>query len=430
MSRFRTLALVLILFLAFVLLELLIGSRTALPSPERDHSSLNTNRWGTMALQEVCARLGLRTQRWGAAFRPGFLRPQETLLLLDPQLVPTPDEYRALWESLRSGATLILALSGERRDLPLSLLGSVEAKRWRPELASELTLAYLGLTAHPTGTATRLLVPQQARQGVLAGVGAVDIPSARRLRPGVANDTIRQQAQELWGDKALPLSLPGLSARQTLLQDSAGRVLVRFTLDRGLIYVLSEVETFSNERLGQADNAVLAVNLIFSRGRPGRVLFDEYHHGVLLPTEMPTDLNYHAFWVAMGLALLALMIYLAGYGWRLGRPAPAAEPPRRSVLEYVAALASLYQAARAGGLAVNLIAGDFRRRLAERLRLPASAPDDLLVQVARRRGPATSLEFLLRRLATLSAEDRLPDAEVVRLVRTLSDIEEALFPHG
>ncbi len=430
MSRFKTLALVLVLFLVFVLLELLIGSRTALPSPERDHSSLNTNRWGTMALQEVCARLGLPTRRWGAAFRPGFLRPGETLLILDPQLLPTPDEYRTLWEAIRGGATLIVAFSGERREAPLSLVGTAEAKRWQPEAASDLTLAYLGLRARPTGAATRLMVPEEARHGVLTGVGAVEIPSAQRLLPGATADSIRQQAEELWDDKAPSFSLPGLSARQTLLQDSAGRVLVRFALGRGLIYVLSEVETFSNERLDQADNAVLAVNLIFASDRPGRVLFDEYHHGLLLPTEMPSDLNYRAFWVALGLALLALMIYLSGYGWRLGRPFPVVEPSRRSVLEYVAALASLYQTARAGGLAVSLVAGDFRRRLAERLRLPASAPDDLLVEAARSRGWATSLEALLPRLATLSENDRLPDAEVVRLVRTISYIEEALLPHG
>jgi hypothetical protein len=431
MSRARTVALVLVLFAAFVLLELLVGTRTAPPSPDRDHSSRNPNRWGTEALQDTLTRLGLTTEQSGAPFRADFLRPGDALLVLDPQLLPSPREYAALWEAVRRGATVIIAVSGERRELPLELAGSPEAARWDPPAATDLTLAYLGLSVRAAGEAGRLQVPPARQAGVLAGVQAVEIPSAERLRPGADADRLRQEAGAAWGSAPLPRPLPGLSPPGALLQDPAGGVLLHFSLGRGVVYVLSEVEIFSNEHLDQADNAVLAVNLVTAE-RPGgheraSVLFDEYHHGWLQPAALPGELHYAAFAGSLWLAVLALVVFLSGYGWRLGRPAPPVVPLRRSALEYVRAIASLYQAASAGGLAVSLAAGDFRRRLAASLRLPAHAADDLLVQVASVRGPSGArLADLLRRLDAVSEEARLSDAEVTRLFREISDMEESL----
>jgi hypothetical protein len=97
----------------------------------------------------------------------------------------------------------------------------------------------------------------------------------------------------------------------------------------------------------------------------------------------------------------------------------------------VAALASLYRSAQAGGLAVGLIGGAFRQHLAERLGLPRSAPTEALAQAAGRLSlPTAPLAALLPRLVTVQEEDRLPDREVVRLVREISELEEALSAHG
>ena len=429
MSRLRTVALVLVLFAAFVLLEFIVGTRTAPPSPDRDHSSSNANHWGLLGLQETLARLGRKTEQSGAPFRAEFLRPGDTLLVLDPQLAPQAQEYAALWEAVRQGATLVLAVNGETRDLPLKLAGSAEAARWHPRAATDLTLAYLGLSLRASGAAGRLEVPATRQGGVLTGVQAVEVPSAGRLVSGVDREALTEEAAKV--QAPLPERVAGLSPPEPLLQDPAGKVLVRFSLGQGTVYALSEVELFSNERLDQADNAVLAVNLATAAAQPGRVIFDEYHHGELRATELPGDLRYGALAGAEGLALLALVVFLSGYFWRLGRPAPPGEPPRRSALEYVRAIATLYREAGAGGLAVSLAAGDFRRRLAASLHLPAQAPDHLLVEAAAARGPAGArLDELLRRLNAISEEDRLSDAEVVRLFREITALEEALIPHG
>ena len=431
MSRLQTVGLVLLLFVPFVLLELLLGSRSALPSTERDHTSLNANAWGTMALREVCGRLGMPAERWGGPFRGGFLRPGEVLLMLDPQQVPRPEEYQALWQAVREGATVIIAVTNARRERPPSLAPAGGDQQWDPQAAGDLTLAYLNLQRTVTGAATHLTVPEEHQRGRLTGVTTVEVPSPARLRLGADPARLRKTTEAFWGKGTAAPAPEKVSARETLLEDEGGAVLVRCALGKGAVFVVSEVEIFSNERLDQADNAILAVNLVAAAGRPTRVLFDEYHHGLRLRSTVPGDLNYAAFPAAMWLAALALVIFLSGYFWRFGRPTPALSPPRRSALEYVAALATLYQSAEAGGLAVSLVGGEFRRRLTEHLPLPLLTPDEALVEAAGSRGLSPSrLEALLRRLAAVNEEDRLSDAEVVRLIREISDMEEALQPHG
>ncbi len=430
MSRLKTVGLVLLIFVPFVLVELLVGSSATLPSQERDHTTLNPNEWGTMALLEVCQRLDMQADRWGAPFRSGFLRPGEALLILDPQQVPQPEEFRALWAAVREGATVIVAVSQVERELSPTLRSARIEKQWSPRAAGDLTLAYLNLQRASGGQVARLTVPEEDQRGPLAGVVQVEMPSAERLRRGVEAKRLREAVEEFWG-KGRPVPKPEKTgAPETLLGDKDGAVLVRCALGKGAVYVVSEVEMFSNEHLDAADNAVLAVNLVTVAGRPGRVLFDEYHHGLLLASTVPGRLNYAAFASAMWLALLALVIFMSGYFWRRGRAAPATRPPRRSALEHVAAIASLYRAAEAGGLAVSLVGGEFRRRLRERWGLPALAPDETLVQAAAERGLAPSrLAELLRRLAAVNEEDRLSEAEVVRLIREISDMEEqALSP--
>ena len=425
MSRLKTLGLVLLIFVPFVLVELLLGSRGAAPSRERDHTSLNPNNWGTMALLETCQRLGMPVERWGAPFREGFLRPGETLLMLDPQQVPRPEEFRALWAAVREGATAIVSVSAVERQLPPMLQPRRQEKQWSPRAAADLTLAYLNLQRTAEGEAARLTTPEEDQRGPLAGVTQVEVPSGERVRLGVDGARLREAVEEFWGKEQPLPKREKTGAPETLLGDTEGAVLLRCPLGKGAVYVVSEVETFSNEHLDAADNAVLAVNLVTAAGRPGRVVFDEYHHGLLLTSAAPGHLNYGAFSAAMWLALLALAVFMSGYFWRLGRAAPASRPPRRSALEHVAAIASLYQAAEAGGLAVSLAGGEFRRRLRERWGLPASTSDETLVGAAEARGVSPSrLAELLRRLAAVQEEDRLGDAEVVRLIREISEVEE------
>ncbi len=432
MGRLKTAGLVVGLFVFFLLVEMLMGSRSAPPSQERDHSSLSTNRWGTQALLEVCQRLGLAVERSGQPFQEGFLRPGEVLLMLGPQLVPQPEEYEALWAAVQGGAVLVLGVSGEETHAPLAMLGAGEAGRWDPRAATALTLAYLGLRLHPSGAPAQVPVTAAQAPSSLSAAAAVQVPSAHRLRRESDPARLRRWLESAIGkERAAGMRPLEVSRLQVLARDEGGIAVAALTVGRGSIYVLSEVEMLSNEWLGKADNAVLGLGLITAGGYPRRVVFDEYHHGRVTSAPPPSDLNYPAFRTAVWLALAALAIYTLGFAWRFGRPKPAGEPPRRSVLEYVEALAGLYREAGAGGLALRTIGGDFRRHLAERLGLPVQIPDDMLIRAAAGRGmEASRLRAVLSRVASLSEDDRLPEAEVLRLTREIADLEEVISQHG
>jgi len=352
--------------------------------------------------------------------------------MLGPQLLPQPEEYEALWEAVRRGAILVLGVSGEGAAAPFPMLDSGEAERWDPEAATALTLAYLGLRLQPSGAPAR--VPVTAAQGPapLSAAATVQVPSGQRLHREPDPARLRRWLESAIGTERSGALRPLKVTRSEILaRDEGGIVAAALRLGGGTVYVLSEVEILSNEWLGQADNAVFGLGLLTAGGYPGRVVFDEYHHGRVAPPAAPSDLNYPAFQAAAGLALAALALYTLGFAWRFGRPRPAGEPPRRSVLEYVEALAGLYREARAGGLALRTIGGEFRRRLAERLRLPVGVPDDVLVRAAADGGLDVSrLTAILSRVSSLSEEDRLPEREVLRLTRDIADLEEVISKHG
>lgn len=425
MSRLKTLALVLGLFGFFILLQVVFGQRQA-PSLARDYSTLNTNRWGMQGLYEVCQRLELPTVRIGCRFQKGFVRPGEVLLILNAQVVPTVAEYEALWEAVYAGAQLIVAVSGEPGD---SLDGAGYGPGGGPtqQMATPLTLAYLGLVLTPSGRMGLIHLPPEARRGPAANVEELQMPSSYRLDRMVNSNRIERLAQVVLDEDRPVPPLLREARYQVIAQDEEGIIVAGFRLGKGRVYAVSEGELFSNEQLGEADNAVLALNLITANDRPSRVLFDEYHHGIILSTTPPPDLNYPAFGAAMWLAFAALAIFTLGHLWRWGRPRGSQEPPRRSVLEYVGAFAALYREGRAGGAVIRRVGEDFRRRLTERLHLPIRASDQELVRaVADRGGQAGRLEALLQRCQAVSEDDRVGEREVFQFVQQVSDMEEAL----
>lgn len=426
MSRLKTVALVLGLFVFFILLQVVLGPGQA-PSLERDHSTLNTNRWGMQGLYEVCQRLDLPTVRIGTRFQKGFVQPGEVLLILNAQVVPTVAEYEALWEAVYEGAQVIVAVCGEQGDTISCSGGLCPVGAHNQQMTTTLTLAYLGLVLKPSGRMGLIHLPPEARRGPAANVEELQMPSNYRLARVADSGRIEQLAGAvLEEDRPVPPLLEE-AEYQVIAEDEDGIVAAGFRLGQGRVYVVSEVELFSNEQLGEADNAVLALNLITAQGRPSRVLFDEYHHGILLSTAPPADLNYRAFGAAMWLAFAALAIFTLGHLWRWGRPRGSQEPSRRSVLEYVGAFAALYREARAGGAVIRRVGEDFRRRLAERLHLPVRAGDQELIQAAAERGSEVgSLEALLQRWETLSEDDRVGEREVLEFVQQVSDLEEAL----
>ena len=192
-----------------------------------------------------------------------------------------------------------------------------------------------------------------------------------------------------------------------LCQDKMGTVLaVARQEEAGLLYVCSDAGLFSNDRLDQADNAILAINL--AEAAPGgRVIFDEFHQGY---GERPSLAAYlwhrPRRWVSLQL-LVALCLFLLSAATRFGRVMPEpARIRRRDPAEYVRSLASLYQSARAAPQALRIIYLHVLSDLAFSLGLPRNASmrqiADALSTLRPKLAPE-ALEALARTEAALSS---------------------------
>jgi hypothetical protein len=101
----------------------------------------------------------------------------------------------------------------------------------------------------------------------------------------------------------------------------------------GGVILLADAALVSNQSIGLADNGVLAVRI----SGTGAVYFDEYVHGFGIGQGLagvPTAM------VSLGMALMAVVIWMWGVGSRFGPPQQADRalpPPRAAYLDGVAA---------------------------------------------------------------------------------------------
>jgi len=190
---------------------------------------------------------------------------------------------------------------------------------------------------------------------------------------------------------------------QPLLSDADGVLVMRVRIGQGMIDVISDADILGNGQIGQADNIVLAMNLIYARGIPEAVYFDEYHHG------------RHARQFDRSL-------------WRFGRPVPLKAESRRSLAEHIAAFAGLYQGAQATGAALAKIAQRFRWRLTQVTGLPPSAdPRDLARAVGQSFAvDSEGLTALLMELNTIDADAKLSETQMLSLTRRIATFEEVI----
>lgn len=117
-----------------------------------------------------------------------------------------------------------------------------------------------------------------------------------------------------------------------------------YRLGEGSATIVAEPAMFSNAALRQADNAALAAHLLSAGGRS--VVFDEFYHGLTI--------RGNVFWLmtqrAYGVLALMLVAVAGLRAWRnavyLGPPLPERTATRRTVAEYVEAMARLFERAK------------------------------------------------------------------------------------
>lgn len=417
----KSLLLIAGLLLLFCTLAVFLA-RSSRRDPIRDHSSLRTNAWGTKALAELCRASGLKAVTWDKS-TSALTDGQQVLCLFDPSLSLDRYQVQGLLDWVKQGGVLLVGADLEESH---NLTLAMSATSVGPD---EALLAALGLRLEKAryNECTQSVLPTGPE---LREVKALYVPSPYRLRPGTTAEFSKLE-QSLSARERERLRVQPLAplSWESLVSDETGSILLRAVHGRGRLYALAEVEMFANKHLEAADNVVLAANLLFAPRAP-KVYFDERIHVVRVGlSEDARELDPAlALWTLYAV-LLALALYLSSRGWRFGAPVPPANPPRRSALEFVNALADLYRRAGARQAVLDLLRQSFRRKLAAAAGIAADLPSRTLATAVAARRPVDEKQLLALLLRLEPTGTQPSEQELLALSRQMAEIEEALT-HG
>ena len=181
---------------------------------------------------------------------------------------------------------------------------------------------------------------------VQAGIKA-QIPVDDRLLP-IAGQTLTRGVEQL-STQTVPHLMEktwslqanddgNLALNLLLRSDDRAVAFWQISAGQGQIFLSLAPDLFSNQRLGQSDNARFLANLLGQAlARDGKVIFDDYHFGLSElydPERFFSDSRLHRTLAFLGLMWL---LYVAGYSNRLApvRP-PAPKPSMRDFVDVTA----------------------------------------------------------------------------------------------
>ncbi|MGH8898707.1 MAG: DUF4350 domain-containing protein [Egibacteraceae bacterium] len=207
-----------------------------------------------------------------------------------------------------------------------------------------------------------------------------------------------------------------------------GAWLVAKRMGDGVVVALGGPTVFVNERLGTADNALLATSLLAPGGRGVRGSSPGTARVTILRPAKPgegdaslTDLlppRVRAAFVQLGVAFALVVAWRAR---RLGRPVLERTPVRIPGSELVIAVGNLLQQTRGRRRSAALLRADLRRTLTERLGLPPSTPSDAVAAAVAARVDAQEVR------SALDGPDPATDEDLVRLARAVEGVRQALL---
>lgn len=210
-----------------------------------------------------------------------------------------------------------------------------------------------------------------------------------------------------------------------------GDWLVATPLGRGTVVALGGAGPFVNSRLGQADAAGLAVALLApTPGTPTQVVSDQAPDAAEIGAEpaegddgMFAGLPARAR--VAGIQLLVAFLGLALWrGRRLGRPVPEDPPVEVPGSELVVAVGHLYQRGRHRQRAAQLLAGQARRALADRLGLPRGSDPRTIAEVAASRTGLPAYQIA----AAVAPADPPDDEALLALAAATDALAASLAP--
>ncbi|MBA4018937.1 MAG: hypothetical protein C0483_17350 [Pirellula sp.] len=405
--------------LAVFLLLLVIVSGIASLLGEPDSGGMGIDSYGTRwnggrATYELLAELGVPVQRQIAP--PTSDLPESTTLVFwqpDPELVSVEPAYltRLLAWVERGGRIIAVPRSssdpdrqGKRSDMtsgkPVTLLSALELNNVEVDLLPVTSPSSADVSHVLSGRAGRIRRGAEEQWEETWRPRALQWVDARVEGKGsLLPVAARSRSCRLPQDGNAELSGRGLkNASGTLLYTTSGgesyTVAAAFKRGRGEIILLADPTLLFNVGLATADNGVLVYDLLAAGGRT--VVFDEFYHGLAVrgnPLFLLTRARY-----AVGAAIIMLLVGL--YVWRqaltLGPPLATRPRSRRTIVEYVEAMARLFQRGEQSRRFV--LEETYRgalRTLAERFGLTAvdAEPPQIAAAMARRK-PQESTRFL------------------------------------
>ncbi|MFY9611517.1 MAG: DUF4350 domain-containing protein [Blastocatellia bacterium] len=212
--------------------------------------------------------------------------------------------------------------------------------------------------------------------------------------------------------------------------DGKAAVLADARVGKGRLILLTDPHVVANNGLSEADNVVVALNLVADQPG-GKIAFDEYHHGYGTSTTSGGLLAYFRGtpvpWM-MGQAALIALVVVYTYGRRFARPIPLRQERRTTNFEFVSSMANITRLAQASDLAMQNIYSEFRKQLCRFSGLPVKVDTARLADVAGSRAgiDSRSLGALLARCEEVAGGEKVNDSELLKLVSRIRELETEL----
>ncbi len=445
-------AIITVVTLAVVSLLVSVIQLTRPPDSDgKGWDSYGTRAFGQRALFEILEELGVPVSR-GLMPPLGYLGPDVCMAFLDPDpnLANAEPEYlRRAADWVAEGGTVVLAAPAADYVSRRSIMEGIFTEPTTQTTAMEL-LGLEGIRMDSVGEREDRTPATSASSSAWPPLTRPQGPSKRpadwteKLLPAVIKPGSSQSLRVRCGGSLAHLSgkVTRLRAPEKGLQviakdgatsptgwvkaetdDGTLTVAAVYPIDRGRVVVIAEPELLANHLIAKDDNAVLAAHLLALAGRP--VVVDEFYHGLTIrgnPTWLLTQFPY---------ALLVLLVVLlasmwAWHGWvRLGPPVPAKGASRRSVVEYIAAMATLFGGRRCRQFVLKELRDGGLWALRHKLGLPPGCETvEVLAKTIARRDPerAERLRRAVEGLDAVLQESRQPDkSTAVRAARHLDD---------
>lgn len=212
--------------------------------------------------------------------------------------------------------------------------------------------------------------------------------------------------------------------------DDQAAILADVAVGKGRVVLLTDPFVVANNGIAEADNVILALNLLAERP-PGNIAFDEYHHGYGGTSTSGGLMAYFRGtpvpWMMAQAGLIAVLVVYS-FGRRFGRPVPLRSERRTTNLEFVSSMANITRLAQASDLAMENIYSEFRKRLCRFSGVPAGIENDRLAATAARRAALDEreLSLLLARCEEISRGAQVSEPELLKLVSRTREIESQL----